>query len=52
MIAARKFVGIIGGKEKVFAAGDSITADEAKELNLSAKPDLVRKNAKDEAKPA
>ena len=41
MRAARKFSGIIGGKEKTFAAGDAITAKEADELGLADKPELV-----------
>lgn len=43
MIAKTKFVGIVGGKEKTFAAGDTITAAEAKELGLSKKPQLAAK---------
>lgn len=43
MFAARKFVGIIGGKEKTFAAGAPITKKQADELNLAAKPELLGK---------
>jgi len=46
MKAAVKFTAIIGGKEKTFLPGDPITADEAKELNLKAKPGLVAKSGK------
>ena len=37
MIAARPFVGVVGGKEKPFATGDTITKEEAKELGLNLK---------------
>lgn len=42
MIALVKFTGIIGGKEKVFAAGDKITAKEAEEMGLADKPHLAK----------
>ena len=51
MICARKFTGIIGGKEKDFRPGDTITAADAKELGLSEKPHLAEKEVK-RAKPA
>ncbi len=45
MIAVKRFVGIIGGEEKVFNAGDKITKAEAKELRLTEKPDIAKKEA-------
>lgn len=44
MRAAIDFVGVIGGEEKHFRAGDTITAAEAKELGLTDKPHLVVKD--------
>jgi len=41
MRAAVDFIGVIGGVEKDFRAGDTITAAEAKELGLADKPHLV-----------
>jgi len=46
MKAAVKFIGVVQGKEKTFLPGDPITSDEAKELNLKAKPGLVVKSGK------
>jgi hypothetical protein len=43
MIALRSFIGVVGGVEKSFARGDAITKSEADEMNLSAKPHLVKK---------
>ena len=47
MRAARKFTGVVGGKEKTFAKGDPITAKEAKELGLDGKPDLVERQSRE-----
>ena len=41
MKAARKFVGVIDGKEVVFAKGDTISKKQAEELRLDLKPELV-----------
>jgi len=46
MIARRRFEGVIAGKVKEFRPGDTITADEAKEMGLSSKPHLAKKEAK------
>lgn len=43
------FTGAIGGVEKRFTPGDKITADEANELNLAAKPDLAEPAKKGKA---
>jgi len=44
MKALVKFTAVIKGKEKVFLPGDPITPDEAKEINLKAKPGLASKS--------
>lgn len=50
MLTARvAFTGVVGGKEKRFAAGDKITDAEAKEMGLGVKPQLA-KGAKVETK--
>ena len=35
------FVGVTGGKEQRYAAGDIVTAAAAKEMGLADKPDLA-----------
>lgn len=50
MIAARAFVGVVDGKEKAFGQGDTITDAEAKEMGLSKKPGLAKKEPKNVAK--
>lgn len=37
------FIGVVGGKEVMFAPGDKITAAQAKELGLDRKPELAGK---------
>lgn len=46
MIAKRRFSGVVAGVVKEFRPGDTITEAEAKELALSSKPHLVKKEAK------
>ncbi len=40
-----KFIGVIDGQEVVFDAGDTISADDALEMNLAEKPDLASEDA-------
>lgn len=46
MIVRRRFKGVIDGQVKEFRPGDTITEDEAKELGLSGKSHLAKKESK------
>lgn len=40
-VCTQAFTGVVGGAEKRFNPGDKITADDAVEMNLAAKPDIA-----------
>jgi len=45
-VAVRRFIGVVGGVERIFAPGDKITDAEASSMGLEAKPGLAIKEAK------
>ena len=40
-----KFIGVVGGVEVTYHAGDTSPADDAAEMNLSAKPEIASEAA-------
>ncbi len=42
--AAKSFTGVTGGQERAFATGEQITDAAAKEMGLSKKPGLAKKD--------